>query len=470
MLNFTEVTEKNRKVLPWVAALGIFMQTLDGTILNTSLPAIALELGKSPIEMQSIIVSYMLTSAILIPLSGWLSDKFGTKKIFRIAVILFTLGSLLCAFSNTLTALVLSRIVQAIGGSMMVPVARLAILYAYPKKELLRVINFITIPGLIGPLLGPTLGGIFVETLSWHWIFLVNLPVGIIVFLLSGIGIPNFTKPVFKFDGIGLVLLGTAVVLLTLVLELGPNHLISYKILALIFLASLLVFLLYFRHAKRVAHPLINLNLFKIRTLSVSLLGNVFTRLGIGGIPLLIPLMLQVGYGYSATVAGMMMIPSALANLTAKSLVVPIVNKFGYKNTLISNTLILGVLFFGFYFLKSDSPIYHLIPLMVFQGFFSSIQFTAMNTLILADLDDDNSSEGNSLLALTQQLSMSLGISVASFILILFQNINGQDSIPAVSFRNTFLVLGIITIISTVIFLQLKPNDGNNMSGRTSKE
>ncbi|WP_395093156.1 DHA2 family efflux MFS transporter permease subunit [Vaginella massiliensis] len=467
MLNQTEVTHRHRKFLPWVAALGIFMQTLDGTILNTSLPTIAREIGKSPIEMQSVIVSYMLTSALLIPLSGWLSDRFGSKRVFRIAVILFTLGSLLCAMSNSLSGLVLSRIVQAIGGSMMVPVARLAILYAFPKKELLKVINFITIPGLIGPLLGPTLGGVFVETLSWHWIFLVNIPVGLVVFILSGYGIPNFTKPVFRFDSIGLVLLGSAMVLITLVFELGPNQLISYKILALILLAAMLVGMLYVRHAKRKQHPLIDLNLFKIRTLSVSLLGNIFTRMGIGGIPLLIPLMLQVGYGYSATIAGMMMIPSALANLTAKSLVVPIVNRLGYKKTLISNTLILGVIFFGFFILKSEAPIYHIIPLMVIQGFFSSIQFTAMNTLTLADLDDETSSEGNALLALTQQMSMSLGVSVASFILILFQNVEAYSKIPAITFRYTFLVLGIITLLSTLIFLQLKATDGSNMSGKS---
>ncbi len=465
MINEVVVTATQKKYLPWLAALAIFMQTLDGTILNTSLPSIAADLGKSPLEMQSIIVSYMLTSALLIPLSGWLSDRFGTAKVFRIALLLFTLGSVLCAFSFSIQGLIISRIVQAIGGAMMVPVARLAILYAYPKSELLRVINFMTIPGLVGPLLGPTLGGVLVELLSWHWIFLVNIPVGLLVLWLSRKAIPNFTKPVFKFDTVGLILIGGGMIILTLVFEIAPHEIDNLRLLGLLLLIAFFLFSGYVFYAKRSTHPLINLNLFKIRTLKLSLIGSIFTRLGIGGVPLLVPLLLQVGYGYSAPVAGLMMIPSALATITAKSLVVPIVNRLGYKKTLIYNTFMLGILFIIFYFLKTESPIYYIIPLLMIQGFFSSIQFTAMNTLALADLDDKTSSEGNSMLALTQQISMSLGISVASFILLLFQKYETTNTSSVLAFRNTFLVLGIITIVSTIVFFQLKNNDGSSMSG-----
>lgn len=465
MINEVVVTATQKKYLPWLAALAIFMQTLDGTILNTSLPSIAADLGKSPLEMQSIIVSYMLTSALLIPLSGWLSDRFGTAKVFRIALLLFTLGSVLCAFSFSIQGLIISRIVQAIGGAMMVPVARLAILYAYPKSELLRVINFMTIPGLVGPLLGPTLGGVLVELLSWHWIFLVNIPVGLVVLWLSRKAIPNFTKPVFKFDTVGLILIGGGMIILTLVFEIAPHEIDNLRLLGLLLLIAFFLLSGYVFYAKRSTHPLINLNLFKIRTLKLSLIGSIFTRLGIGGVPLLVPLLLQVGYGYSAPVAGLMMIPSALATITAKSLVVPIVNRLGYKKTLIYNTFMLGILFIIFYFLKTESPIYYIIPLLMIQGFFSSIQFTAMNTLALADLDDKTSSEGNSMLALTQQISMSLGISVASFILLLFQKYETTNTSSVLAFRNTFLVLGIITIVSTIVFFQLKNNDGSSMSG-----
>jgi len=451
MIETSNINPKMLKFLPWLGAMAIFMQALDGTILNTSLPTIAKELGKSPLEIQSIIVSYTLTVALLIPLSGWLSDKYGTKKIFQLAILIFTLGSTLCAFATSLPFLVISRIVQAIGGSMMVPVVRLAIIYAYPKQELLKVINFITIPGLVGPLLGPSLGGILVETLSWHWIFLVNIPFGIIALWMTTFAIPDFKHPVFKFDIRGLILFSGGITVLTLVMELTSSRVIGLNMIIALSLISAFLVGLYVYHAKHKQHPLIDLNLFKIRTLKIGIIGNLITRLGIGGMPFLIPLLLQIGYGYTATVAGLMMIPSAASNIIAKSFVVPIVNKFGYRNTLISNTIILGFIICLFFFLQSESPIYYIIPLMILNGFFSSIQFTAMNTLSLADLNENTSSEGNSLLAVTQQLSLTFGISTAALILGIFRQAG---------------FVGVLTILSTYIFFQLKESDGASMSGK----
>lgn len=461
-----ETNPKALKYLPWLAAIALFMQALDGTILNTALPTIAVELNQSPLKLQSIIVSYTLTVALLIPLSGWLSDKYGTKKIFHISILLFTLGSICCALSPNLLTLVLSRILQAIGGSMMVPVARLAILYAYPKEQLLKVINFITIPGMIGPLLGPSLGGVLVEALSWHWIFLVNIPFGILLIWMSRFGIPDFKKPVFKFDKLGLFLFGGGVTFLTLFLELMSTNIVSHQILILIATVTFALLSGYIFYAQKKSHPLIDLNLFKIRTLKIGIIGNLITRLGIGGMPFLIPLLLQVGYGYTATVAGLMMIPSALSNLMAKSMVVPMVKKFGYRNMLITNTFILGFLICLFFFLKSDSPIQYILPLLFIHGGISSIQFTAMNTLSLADLDHTNSSEGNSVLTITQQLSQTFGISVASLVLGLFKNMKElTNGVDVQAFRYSFLFLGVVTILSTLIFIQLKPNDGMAMSG-----
>ena len=466
MIETSNINPKMLKFLPWLGAMAIFMQALDGTILNTSLPTIAKELGKSPLEIQSIIVSYTLTVALLIPLSGWLSDKYGTKKIFQLAILIFTLGSTLCAFATSLPFLVISRIVQAIGGSMMVPVVRLAIIYAYPKQELLKVINFITIPGLVGPLLGPSLGGILVETLSWHWIFLVNIPFGIIALWMTTFAIPDFKHPVFKFDIRGLILFSGGITVLTLVMELTSSRVIGLNMIIALSLISAFLVGLYVYHAKHKQHPLIDLNLFKIRTLKIGIIGNLITRLGIGGMPFLIPLLLQIGYGYTATVAGMMMIPSAASNIIAKSFVVPIVNKFGYRNTLISNTIILGFIICLFFFLQSESPIYYIIPLMILNGFFSSIQFTAMNTLSLADLNENTSSEGNSLLAVTQQLSLTFGISTAALILGIFRQAGFVAGVEVQAFRYSFLALGVLTILSTYIFFQLKESDGASMSGK----
>ena len=466
MIETSNINPKMLKFLPWLGAMAIFMQALDGTILNTSLPTIAKELGKSPLEIQSIIVSYTLTVALLIPLSGWLSDKYGTKKIFQLAILIFTLGSTLCAFATSLPFLVISRIVQAIGGSMMVPVVRLAIIYAYPKQELLKVINFITIPGLVGPLLGPSLGGILVETLSWHWIFLVNIPFGIIALWMTTFAIPDFKHPVFKFDIRGLILFSGGITVLTLVMELTSSRVIGLNMIIALSLISAFLVGLYVYHAKHKQHPLIDLNLFKIRTLKIGIIGNLITRLGIGGMPFLIPLLLQIGYGYTATVAGLMMIPSAASNIIAKSFVVPIVNKFGYRNTLISNTIILGFIICLFFFLQSESPIYYIIPLMILNGFFSSIQFTAMNTLSLADLNENTSSEGNSLLAVTQQLSLTFGISTAALILGVFRQAGFVNGVEVQAFRYSFLTMGVMTILSTYIFFKLRESDGASMSGK----
>ncbi|HEY4539048.1 MAG TPA: DHA2 family efflux MFS transporter permease subunit [Faecalibacter sp.] len=461
-----EQDPKALKYLPWLAAIALFMQALDGTILNTALPTIAVELNQSPLKLQSIIVSYTLTVALLIPLSGWLSDKYGTKRIFQLAVVLFTIGSICCAISPNLFTLILSRILQAVGGSMMVPVARLAILYAYPKEQLLKVINFITIPGMIGPLLGPSLGGVLVEALSWHWIFLVNIPFGLFLIWMSRFGIPDFKKPVFKFDKTGLLLFGGGVTFLTLLLELVSTNIVTTELLIGIAVITFVLLIGYVVYAKKKAHPLINLNLFSIRTLRIGIIGNLITRLGIGGMPFLIPLLLQVGYGYTATVAGLMMIPAALSNLIAKSLVVPIVNKLGYRNMLISNTFLLGFLICLFFFVDSESPIEFLLPLLFIHGGISSIQFTAMNTLSLADLDYTNSSDGNSILTITQQLSQTFGISVASLVLGMFKQWESlTNGVDVQAFRYSFLFLGIITILSTFIFIQLRSSDGLAMSG-----
>ena len=468
------MTEKNpldhhaRIYLPWIAALAFFMQSLDGTILNTALPAIAKDLNHSPLEMQSVLISYTLTLALLIPVSGWMADKFGTKITFTIAVIVFTLGSLCCALSTNLTQLILSRILQGIGGAMMVPVARLTILYAYPKKLLLKVLNFVIIPGMVGPLIGPSLGGFIVDFASWHWIFLINIPIGIIGVVMAYYAMPNFKRETGFFDIIGFLFFSAALVLITLALEMGNekegNSL--YMGTAVLIAAACIFF--YIHHAKRHRNALINLNLFKIRTLKIGLIGSLSTRLGVGGFPFLLPLMLQVGFGYSAVLSGLMLIPSAAANLFTKPLVARIIKKFGYKKTLVSNTLILATIITMFAFPGQSISIYFLIPLLLIYGMASSLQFTSMNTISVADLDKNTSSEGNSMIAVTQQLSVSFGISIASFLLNIFHDLPCELGITP--FRYTFVILGIITALSSLVFTRLHRTDGNNLSGHKEIE
>lgn len=459
--------KRTRKYLPWLGALAIFMQALDATILNTGLPSIAKSLGESPLEMQSVIVSYTLTVALLIPLSGWLADRFGTKRIFILAVGLFTLGSVFCSISNTLDQLVLARIFQAIGGAMMVPVARLTLIYAYPKKELLKVISFITIPGLIGPMLGPAVGGFLVEKLSWHWIFLINVPVGLIAVLFAKSIIPNFTNNVGRFDLIGWILFSGGLTTLTLVIENWHSPTTSVAQLISLFIIAIILGFAYIMYAKRASEPLIKLSLFKITTLRIGLIGNLITRFGIGGMPLMIPLLLQVGYGYSAMYAGMMMIPQALANIICRNYVVPIVRRYGYRTTLITNTILTGLLICCFFFVNVHTPYWVIIILMIGNGAFNGIQFTAMNTISMADLNQETSSEGNSLLSVTQQLAVSLGISLSSMVLMMFQSSSIVDSGEGIGvFRYTFLVMGLVTVLSSLVFTKLSKDAGSSMSGQ----
>lgn len=461
----TTDTNPAKQVLPWLTALAIFMQALDGTILNTALPTIAKDFSQSSLQMQSVIVSYTVTLAILIPLSGWLSDKFGTKKIFSLSVIIFTLGSILCVFSYDIFTLVCARVVQAFGGAMMVPVARLAILYTYPKNQLLRVMNFITIPGLVGQVIGPSLGGFFSDYYSWHWIFLINIPIGIIGVFLSQKKMPNIVKPVGKFDGLGLLYISTTIVALTVIMEFLSLGITKWTWITATLLITFLSIIFYIKHSKKHEKPIINLNLFKVDTLRIGLMGNLFTRLGVGGMPFLLPLLLQIGYGHSAAISGLMLIPSALSNMLAKYAVVPLIRKLGYRKVLLTNTLILALIIVSFSLTNKDTPLFYFIPLMILFGAANSIQMSSMNTITIADLNNDTASSGNSLLAIMQQLSNSFGVSIAALILSLMQNISYGDHATVQAFKYTFIVIGVVTALSSFIFGGLKNNAGENLSG-----
>ena len=452
--------------LPWLAAMAMFMQSLDATILNTALPTIAKDLNHSPLSMQAVVVSYALTLALLIPVSGWLSDKYGTKRIFSIAVFLFTLGSLACALSTSYSLLVYSRILQAIGGSMMVPVSRLALLYAYPKSKLLGVMNFVTMPGLVGPLIGPLLGGWIVDISTWHWIFLINIPIGVVGLIFTQYVMPNFTRGGKNFDIIGFFLFSAALIALSLFLEIGEGSSFEWWVIPCILCLAIAFGGLYILYSKRVNYPIINLNLFSIRTLKIGLMGNLFTRLGIGSVPFLLPQMLQIAFLHTSTESGMIMMVSAISTIIAKSQVVRLVHRFGYKKILITNTIILGFVISMFALPDKATPLYLLIPILVIYGAVNSIQMTSMNTISLADLTPEVASGGNSLLAITQQLSMSFGVSVGAMILRTTESttwLTGGDIES--SFRCTFLILGVITLLASFIFSQLKPGDGEQMSG-----
>jgi EmrB/QacA subfamily drug resistance transporter len=444
--------------LLWLVALGVFMQMLDSTIVNTALPSMAAGLGEHPLRMQSVVIAYALTMAMLIPASGWLADRFGTKRVFLAAITLFTIGSALCAYSHTLAQLVGSRVVQGIGGAMLLPVGRLAVLRSFPRGEFLRAITFVTLPGLIGPLVGPTLGGWLVEIASWHWIFLINIPVGIIAATATLLLMPDAKSEVSRFDIVGYLLLSFSMVAISLSLdglsELGLRH--AAVLMLMIF--GLASFVAYWLHASQVKSPLFSLKLFDVPSYRVGILGNLFSRIGSGSMPFLIPLLFQIALDFTPLESGAMMIPVALAGMASKRLVVPLIRELGYRRVLVGNTILVGLAMASFALISPGEPVWLRIVQLAFFGLVNSLQFTSMNTITLNDLEGPLASGGNSLLSMVMMLSTSLGVASASGLLAAFTGLfggeHGATTLPA--FHATFVCVGLITSTSAAIFWQLE--------------
>lgn len=452
-----------KKFLPLILATSIFMQMLDSTILNTSLPSIAKDLQESPLNMQNAIISYVLTLALFMPVSGFLADKFGTRKIFISSLFIFVLGSVFCALSQDLTQLVISRIIQGLGGSLMTPVGRLALIKTYEKNELMKAMNFAIIPALIGPILGPLVGGYMVDYLSWHWIFLINVPIGLIGIFLSLKFMPDYKSREITFDLKGFLIFASASLLLSIALEMFGNTQHTTLVLFIFTLGFLMIYY-YYIHAKKTKKAIFPLNLFQVRTFRVGILGNLATRLGISSIPLLLPLMIQIAYEQSAVVSGWIVAPMALTAMFGKSLVIKILDFFGYRKTLMTNTFIIGILIACLGIPGIKSSIYWFVPIIAILGFFNSIQFTSMNTIAIADLRDSHTSSGNSLLAVNQQLAVGFGIALGLIVLKLFENNTGiTDGSTHLAFRYTFYTVGFVTVISGFVFRRLHISDGNNM-------
>lgn len=459
------MTDNNlvKKRLPITLAIAIFMQMLDSTILNTALPAIAKDLNQSAINMHYAIVAYVLTLAVLMPVSGFLADKFGTKRVFILALIIFSVGSLFCALSKSLTHLIIARIIQGAGGSLMTPVGKLAVIKTYDSKELLKALNFAIIPALIGPVMGPLVGGYMSVYLSWHWIFLINIPIGVLGIVLAQNYMPNYRSEAPKFDLRGFLYFSLASLLLSLSLEL-LGDIENLTLVLTIFIIGVVLFLAYFIYSRKSKNPLFPPNLFMVRTFRIGIFGNFATRLGISAVPLLLPLMIQTIYGQSAIVSGWMIAPMALMAIFAKSRVINILNRYGYRTTLLINTSIIGLLICTLAIPGIHTSIYWFVPIIVALGFFNSIQFTSMNSIAIADLRKYHTSSGNSLLAVNQQLAIGFGISSGLLVLKYFQfNTTLIDNSMHNAFRYTFITIGIISILSGLVFKRLHVSDGSNL-------
>ncbi|HMD49569.1 MAG TPA: MFS transporter, partial [Bryobacteraceae bacterium] len=440
-----------------------FMESLDTTILNTAVPRIAEALHVVPLSMKAVLSSYTLSLAVFIPISGWMADRFGTRRVFASAIGLFTLGSLLCGISTNIHELVACRVLQGCGGAMMVPVGRLTIVRTFAKSELIRAMSFVAIPGLIGPMLGPIAGGLIVGYLHWRVIFFVNLPIGLAGLVLVYLHLPDYRERWNPLDFVGLVLFGSGIALLSYVLEVFGEHTLSLgEILGLLAL-SILLLAGYGVHASKTPFPLLELTLFHIRTFRAAVSGSFFTRLGIGGIPFILPLLYQVGLGFSPIQSGLLMMPQAIASMSLKMTMPKILARFGYRAVLISNTLIIGFLISLFALIGVGTPVWFMVVQSFCYGFFSSLQYTSMNTLVYADVTSEQASAASSIASTMQQMSVSFGVATASLLTAVFIPDRFHSNAPQMiqGIHRAFFVLAGVTALSTLVFRELKADDGS---------
>lgn len=445
--------------LAYLAALAFFMQTLDATILNTALPTIAHSLHESPLNMQLAVISYALSVALFIPLSAWLADGFGTLNVFRFSLSVFVLGSIGCAMAADLNTLVLFRILQGFGGALMTPVVRLTMLQAIPKKQLIHAWNVAAVAGLLGPILGPILGGWFVTYATWHWIFLINIPIGIMGILYASWKMPNFRKSKGKLDLLGFGLFATGLVGITLSMDLITNQHVAWGWCVALFCLGVSGFALYVRHAKRHPTPLLSLQVFNVRTFHLGLLSNLALRLCGSSVPFLLPLLFQLQFHFSPDKVGWLLAPIALSSIFTKSFVTPLLRHLGYRTTLAISAVGILLSVAAMALLKESSSLWTMIALFAIYGTFMSILFTAINTLTISDLDDAHLSSGSTLLSVTQQLGIGLGIGVASMLLSLYHH-----ALPLqTAFNATFISCASFGILLLLLSLKLRKDDGEHL-------
>jgi EmrB/QacA subfamily drug resistance transporter len=454
-------------LLPWLVAVAFFMQALDTTILNTAVPSIARALGVAPLSMKAVLASYTLSLAVFIPISGWMANRFGTRRVFTGAIGLFTLGSLLCGLARNIHLLVAFRVLQGFGGAMMVPVGRLTLVRAFAKSELVRAMSFVAVPGLVGPMLGPIAGGLITGYFHWSVIFFLNVPIGLAGLHLVWRHLPDYREEATPpLDLVGLLLFSSGIALLSYVLEVfGEHGLDTAAILALLGLSALLL-AGYGLHAMRAPYPLLHLALFRIRTFRAAVSGSFFTRISIGGIPFLFPLLYQVGLGYTPIQSGLLMMPQAFAAMSLKMTMPRILAHFGYRSVLVGNTVMLGLLIMLFATIGGATPVWLIVSQLFMYGFFQSLQFTSMNTLVYADVSSAEAGAASSIASTAQQLSMSFGVAAASLVAALFipdhHHAAPRQLISGI--HEAFLVLGIGTVVSTLVFAGLKRTDGSAVS------
>ncbi|KTC80709.1 DHA2 family efflux MFS transporter permease subunit [Legionella cherrii] len=451
-----------KNIILFIVSFAMFMEAVDTTIINTAIPVMAESLNVNPVDLKLALISYLLSLAIFIPISGWIADKFGIKIVFMTAISVFTLSSIWCGFTNNLWELITARIVQGLGGSLTMPIGRLIILRTCERHELIAKMSIVVMVASLGMMLGPLLGGIITYRFSWRWIFWVNIPVGIIAVGLSSKLLPYMPpRPVPPLDKLGFILFGSGLATLTFGLSMVSESTARVtETITVLFIAFLLLGG-YTKHSYKRKHPIVKVELFHIRTFFISVAGNLLARLSFGGVPFLLPLLLQIALGYTPRLSGLLLAPIAVGVFLVKPLSFHILRWLGYKNLLIINTVLVSMSLWSFFSINQSTSVYVIAFLTFVYGFLIALQYTGMNSLAYANITENNMSAATSIMSTTQQLAQSFGVAISAILLSFFTYKYSVNHVLSTHiFHETFLTLGILTFFSGIIFTFLTKEDG----------
>ncbi|WP_066417593.1 DHA2 family efflux MFS transporter permease subunit [Bordetella ansorpii] len=453
------------RMIPFIVGCALFMQMLDATVVATALPAMAAALNSTPVRLNVAITSYLLAVAVFVPVSGWAADRYGARRVFITAIGLFAVSSVGCALAQDVTQLVLARILQGMAGAMMVPVGRIILLRIVPKQDLLKAMSFLSLPALLGPVIGPPLGGFMVTYMSWHWIFLINLPIGVLGIIL----VMRYVDEIREINAPGLDLWGFVLSSVCLAALVSGFESLGRGLMPIWMQVGLLVLgfgcgALYVRHSRRVEHPIIDLSLLRIPTFSISTLGGNLCRFTVGGTPFLLAMLLQVGFGLSPFQAGMITFASAAGAMLMKFVATPIVLRFGFRRVLMINAVLTGLFVMACATFTPDTPGWLMIVILLIGGFFRSLQFTGVNTLAYADIAPERMSSASSFSAMAQQLGITLGVGVAAVSLNISMSVRGGEHLVVGDVIVGFLVVGVACLLSVFSFRRLSPDAGAQLN------
>ena len=462
--------ERTGPLLPMIIGAALFMQTLDSTVISNALPTMARSLREDPVTLNLAITAYLLSAAVFLPVSAWVADRFGARNVFRAAIVGFALSSLMCGLSQSLTELVIARMLQGVAGAMMLPVGRLLLLRSVPKSELVRAMSYLTMPALLGPILGPPIGGFIVTFWSWRWIFFINVPMGIIGVVLASLFIPDVREDVKeKLDVRGFILTGCGLAGLVYGFDNLGRDVLPFSVVAAMLAGGAICAALYVPHARRTPHAILDLSLLKIRTFAASTLGGLFSRLVIGASPFLLALLLQLGFGLSAFQAGLLTFAGAVGALLMKTTAGPIIRFFGFRRVLIGNALAVAAISGCYALFRATTPHWILIATLLVGGFFRSLQFTALNAMGYADVPTPLMSRASSLASMFQQLAQSLGVGLAALLIHYTLAWRHSAVLDAADITPAFAVVAALSLVALIFFIPLPADAGAEVSGRNRR-